>query len=96
MPAALLFLMEKRKGKLPFIVDLCYSSINFIILVSCVLIREFELQAPENANSTGLNNKGAYYISLITRHTKLEWLQGWWLNSINKNPFLSSLPILAY
>lgn len=96
MPAALMFLMEKRKGKLPFIVDLRYSSINFIILVSCVLIREFELQAPENANSTGLNNKGAYYISYNKTH-KARVAPGMvGLNSINKNPFLSSLPILAY
>lgn len=52
--------MEKKERKMTIhCVALHYSSINFIILVSCVLIRELELQAPENANSTSLNNKGA-------------------------------------
>lgn len=68
MPAAILFLMEKRKRKLPFIADLLYSSINLIILVSYVSFREFRLQAPEKANSTGLNNEGTYYISYNKIH----------------------------
>lgn len=63
MPAAILFLMIKIKGKLSFIADLLYSSINFIILVFHVLIREFRIQVPENADSAGLTNKGPYYIS---------------------------------
>ena len=69
MPAAILLLMEKKERKMTIhCVALHYSSINFIILVSCVLIRELELQAPENANSTSLNNKGAYYISYNKTH----------------------------
>lgn len=46
-----------KKGKLSFITDLLYSSMNFIILVSTVSFGEFRIQIPENANSTGLNNK---------------------------------------
>lgn len=57
MPAAILFLMGK-KGKLSFITDLLYSSMNFIILMSTVSFGEFRIQVPENANSIGLNNKG--------------------------------------
>lgn len=63
MPAAILFLMIKIKGKLSFIADLLYPSINFITLVSHVLIREFRIQVPGNADSAGLTNKGLYYIS---------------------------------
>lgn len=39
-------------------------SINFI----SPGIREFRLQAPENANSIGLNNKGTDYITYTKTH----------------------------